>query len=87
MRDPKRIDEILESLREIWKAQPNLRFHQLIYILQNEYSLANKGLGKVESAEIDGFKRTGFDFFNVEDQSFQEFLELSLEQGRWGNEA
>jgi uncharacterized protein YihD (DUF1040 family) len=30
MRDPKRIDEILNELREVWMANPDLRFGQLV---------------------------------------------------------
>ena len=87
MRDPARIDEILGSIGKIWKLHPDFRFFQLLYILQNEYSEANNGLGKVESIGKDGFKKIGFDLFNVEDQLFQEYLEKSLKQGSWGDGA
>lgn len=30
MRDPNRIDEFIECLRAIWKANPDMRFTQLI---------------------------------------------------------
>lgn len=32
MRDPKRIPEILEAIREVWEAHPDLRLGQLITI-------------------------------------------------------
>ena len=32
-RDPKRIDEILSVLGEVWKLQPDLRFGQLLFAL------------------------------------------------------
>jgi len=31
MRDPKRIDKILERVREVWKTYPDLRLLQLLY--------------------------------------------------------
>lgn len=33
MRDPNRIDEIIEELRICWKKYPDLRLGQLIYVL------------------------------------------------------
>lgn len=84
MRDPARIDEILNQLSRIWKAHPDFRFNQLLYILQSEFSEANKGYGKVESEEVDGFKKVGFDLFNVEDESFQKYLTKTLDSGSWG---
>ncbi|HEY5561949.1 MAG TPA: hypothetical protein VIK72_09400 [Clostridiaceae bacterium] len=39
MRDPKRIDEIIEELRICWKKYPDLRFGQLVYCLnQSNYN-------------------------------------------------
>lgn len=32
MRDPKRIPEILEAIRDVWEEHPNLRLGQLISI-------------------------------------------------------
>jgi uncharacterized protein YihD (DUF1040 family) len=78
MRDPRRIEEILGLISEIWKKDPDLRFQQLIYNLQWEFSYRNAGLGKVEESELDGFKRTGFDLFNVEDDVFVEYLKTHL---------
>lgn len=83
MRDPERIDEILELIGRIWKNHPDLRFQQLMYILQSEYSEMNNGMGKVESEEVDGFKKTGYDLFNLEDDKFLQYLQYSLERGSW----
>jgi uncharacterized protein YihD (DUF1040 family) len=33
MRDPNRIDEIIDELRKCWKRNPDLRLGQLIYFL------------------------------------------------------
>jgi hypothetical protein len=74
MRDPKRIDKILGLIKQIWLNHPDLRFQQLIYILQSDYSHKNNSIGKVESIEKDGYSRIGFDLFNTEDDQFIEFL-------------
>jgi uncharacterized protein YihD (DUF1040 family) len=36
MRDPKRIDKIIDSLEELWLKNPDLRFGQLIYNLSKQ---------------------------------------------------
>lgn len=87
MRDPKRVDEILNMIGRIWKANPDFRFYQLIYILQTEYSETNGGIGKVESPEFDGFKKTGYDFFSLEDDEFQKYLQAGLDAGVWDKNA
>jgi hypothetical protein len=79
MRNPQRIDELLELINQLWKQEPDLRFNQLIYILQSGYSQANAGIGKVEIEEADGFKQTAFDLFNTEDDSFFEYLKTKLQ--------
>ena len=87
MRDPKRVDEVLNLVSRIWRANPDFRFYQLIYILQTEYSEKNGGVGKVVSPEIDGFAKTGYDFFNLEDDEFQKYLQTGLDNGAWGEDA
>lgn len=82
MKEPKRIQEFLEVINELWTNSPDLRFNQLIYILQNGYSQNNSGVGKVESVEVDGFKQTGFDLFNTEDDSFIEYLKSEVQKGK-----
>jgi uncharacterized protein YihD (DUF1040 family) len=37
MRDPKRIDEVLELIRQIWKEKPDLRLTQLILNARDKY--------------------------------------------------
>ena len=74
MRDPKRIQEILDLINQIWLKDPDLRFNQLIYNLQSGYSHINYGIGKVTEQETDGFSREGYDLFNLEDDSFIEYL-------------
>jgi hypothetical protein len=87
MRDPERIEEILTLIGRIWKANPDFRFQQLIYILQSEYSESNDQIGKVESMGFDGFKKVGYDLFNLEDDLFQKYLQRSLDHGCWGKNA
>ena len=82
MRDPKRIQKILELINQIWMKDPDLRFQQLIYNLQSGYSHQNGGIGKIQEIEKDGFTRVGFDLFNVEDESFIEYLKGVVINGR-----
>ena len=75
MRDPVRIQKLLDLLKELWLKDPDLRFNQLIYNLQREYSFKNNNVGLVKEQEVDGFAREGFDLFNTEDDSFIDFIQ------------
>lgn len=66
--------EILDLIERIWSRNPDLRFNQLIYILQSGYSQANSGIGRVEEVIDRDFSITGFDLFNLEDDLFVEYL-------------
>ena len=72
MRDPKRIEQILQLIHEIWQQVPDQRFFQLIHNLQGLYSDAHNGVAKVVDPNEPG--RQGFDLFNVEDDLLIEFL-------------
>lgn len=48
MRDPARIDEVLELLRAVWTLEPDLRLGQLIY---NAARIRNPELSDVFSIE------------------------------------
>ena len=74
MRDSNRIKEIFTLLEEIWIKNPDLRFNQFMYNLQRDYSNNHDGFGLVEANDADGFTKTGFDFFNLEDEEFIEYL-------------
>ena len=52
MKNPERIEEMLGLIGKIWKANPNFRFEQLMYILQHEYSELNNQIGKVCNGTI-----------------------------------
>jgi len=80
MRDSERISEFLNLINVLWAKNPDLRFNQLIYILQNGYSKKNGNIGKIESVEVDGFKQVGFDLFNTEDGRFLEYLKNKVQQ-------
>ena len=80
MRPPERIDEILELIQRIWKMETNadMRFFQLIYVLQYKFSQSHGERGKIEAVDADGSKDTGFDLFNTEDDEVIKFLESYL---------
>ena len=75
MRPPERIDEILELIEKIWKKNPDMRFMQLLYILQMECAESQDGRGKVIETEQDGFQKVGFDLFHLEDDLLKKVLE------------
>ncbi|WP_444915414.1 hypothetical protein [Microbulbifer sp. TRSA007] len=79
MRDPKRIQEIQELIEKLWEKDPDLRFMQLIYNIQSSISYNNDDLGKVISEEQDGFERTGYDLFNLEDDILIRHLKNMVE--------
>jgi len=81
MRDPQRIQEILGLINDIWVKSPDLRFQQLVYTLQHGYSEQNGGVGKIEKTENGGFAKVGFDLFNVEDDTFTDYLKGVLANG------
>lgn len=74
VRDPKRIEELLGLIKDAWMKNPDLRFNQLFYQLQSNYSHENNGVGEVKEPEADGFFKIGFDLYNVEDDKFIRFL-------------
>ena len=88
MREPERIDRIMAKLQEIWKQCPDLRFLQLSHMLVSQFN-AQKGFiysdtmyEKIESEHSVFFlkKSTQPDLFNVEDYTFEEFLDDWLEE-------
>ena len=80
MRPPERIDEIMSLLERIWKMETHadMRFFQLIYVLQYRFSQSHGDRGKIESVESDGAANVGFDLFNTEDDEVIEFLRTYL---------
>ena len=78
MRDSARIQVLLDLIQDLWLKDPDLRFNQLVYILQSEYSFKNGGIGLVKELEVDGFAREGYDLFNTEDDAFINFLKMKI---------
>jgi hypothetical protein len=78
MRDPERIEEILSLIKELWLKNPDLRFNQLIYNLQYDYSSKNESVGQIKTVDSDGYKRIGLDLFNLEDDSFIDYLRSQI---------
>ena len=60
MRDPKRIDEFCDLLKELWKRVPDWRFGQLISNLGRQFR--------------SDFERTPGGFFYAEDEEFMNEL-------------
>ena len=81
MRDPKRIKVILDLINQIWDKYPDLRFQQLVYVLQNGFSQKHNNLGKIEVTDEEGFTKVGYDLFNVEDDTFEEYLQEIARNG------
>jgi len=81
MRNPNRITEIQNLVTRIWQANPDLRYMQLIYLLQNGYSYKHGNIGKVESEETEGFAHIGYDLFNLEDDLLIQYLQTVEQQG------
>ena len=72
--------EILHLINKIWERDNDIRFFQLIYILQTKFSEANGNIGKVESTVDDEFSQVGYDFFSIEDDAFIQFLKEIVDQ-------
>lgn len=86
MRNPERINRILNLIQEIWSLQPDTRFLQLIdnltvsYSKQNDNRLHDTVYRKLERNDVIVFQQDVIiDGFNVEDERFEEFLKDYLE--------
>ncbi len=80
MRDPKRIETTLSLLKKLWCNNADLRFNQLMYSLQREFSLENYGKGQIMEISKGGIQHVGYDLFYIEDDIFIQFLERKLTQ-------
>ncbi len=85
MRALERIDEISNLIKDIWNEDPDMRYMQLIYVLQAAYSKKNDGVGRVEEKVDATYSKVGFDLFNVEDDDLKLFLENYLIERRARN--
>ena len=78
MRPLERIDEISHLIKEIWNEMPGMRYMQLIYVLQSNFSERNYEIGKIEGRGDGTDSRIGFDLFHIEDEELKSFLESFL---------
>lgn len=62
MREPERIDRMLDLVRELWKRYPDLRFNQLMDSLTREFRQENDDA----------------DLFYLEDDLFEKFLQTKI---------
>jgi uncharacterized protein YihD (DUF1040 family) len=86
MRDPKRIDRIMKHINEIWTKLPDMRFYQIISMLEHEYSKANNDFGRKDliykeriGSSLDAMiienPHPIVDLFYLEDDVLEKFLE------------
>ena len=71
---------ILDLLKQAWELDPDMRFMQLIFNLQANYSHKNNNAGLVEKIGQEGTSIRGFDLFNVEDDVIEKFLVEYIEE-------
>lgn len=84
MRNPERIDELLDLLRQYWVKYPDLRFHQLVYNLQSMY-YSETGRGLRRHCLVDGSTDFGgvfYDLYNVEDDVFILWLKKRIGESK-----
>ena len=80
MRDVDRIERIMKLLQQIWLTAPDMRFHQLIDVLQRKFSeekpvgLMDKDVLVKYSGSESYIQTKQADLFYVEDELFEEFL-------------
>lgn len=87
MRNPTRISYTIDLIKQIWTLQSDLRFNQLISILQFEFCERNQKWFKEYYEKdywISGMIMEKPDLFHLEDMEFCVFLEeylLKLQEG------
>ncbi|MBL5767359.1 hypothetical protein B5V88_07105 [Heyndrickxia sporothermodurans] len=78
-RETERINRMLRLFQEIWETNSDMRFFQLMDMLQREYASKKNGYGKREGFELDSkgykFPISFVDLFYLEDNVFEEFLQ------------
>ena len=57
-----------------------MRFMQLIFNLQSNYSQKHNNVGLIEITEKDGFSKRGFDLYNIEDREIEFFLKKYIKE-------
>jgi hypothetical protein len=89
MRNPERIERILDLLKQIWIKQPDSRFMQMMSNISWNYSAANNDYGKEYSYSkwetpkgnvIFNKDVVDVDLFYLEDDKLEQFLKDYLKQ-------
>jgi hypothetical protein len=83
MREPERIDRILDLMKQIWMLQPDSRFMQMMSNISWNYSAANNDAYKeysysrwdTDKGVIFNKDVTSVDLFHLEDNKFEMFLQ------------
>ncbi len=79
MRDPERIERIMSMVQQLWKQEPDMRFFQLMAVLESRYSKDNNAFGRRELFEKEESRGSFFtynivDLFYLEDDKLETFL-------------
>ena len=91
MRNPERINQVLDLINQIWQKQPDTRFNQLISNLQWGYVSAgnaktNTLYKKEEHDLITAYRmEEHVDLFSVEDDKFIKYLESIAKEEQHDN--
>jgi hypothetical protein len=87
MRDPARIERVLDLIKQIWNKSPDLRFNQLIDNLSWSYTDEKANYIEYSYSKFENEKGVQFlkdvanvDLFYVEDDKFELFLQDYLEK-------
>jgi hypothetical protein len=79
MRDPERIQRIIEKLSTIWAMDKDCRFGQLVYAIFWQMPQT-----KIVDEQVNEGKyiyhKYGIDPFNIEDDDFEAFLDRMIEK-------
>jgi len=81
MRDPVRIDRILDKLRRVWELDKDMRFGQLTYMLFWKMPQTKRVTVNLESG-WDATLQSMIDPFYVEDDVFEAFLDQMIADHR-----
>jgi hypothetical protein len=89
MREPERIERILDLIKQIWIIQPDSRFMQMMSNISWNYSAENNNAGKEYSYSkwetpkgdvIFNYDVASVDLFHLEDDKLEEFLQKFLKE-------
>ena len=85
MRNPERIKLVLDLIGKIWETYPDMRFNQLLSLLQDKYAEEKDAHQETfwDKQEYNGIvtyqKTVIVELFYVEDELFIEFLQKEVD--------